>query len=251
MPDQVATQNLYDALKSFVGSGPTTRPWYVMAKDFLPIVVGVLAVIVAWAGSYLAYTGVIKRIDFDRETRTQERNSAARARKFGAFFRLRSEMQRLRQVASQKQKKIESTLDTARGKADEMGRMPDLKSEWQAAFSFDEFDEFKELEKAWKKIDAFPMAEIRLIDSLRSSLILARRDMARCLAEPHMDGNVAMTCARICREHCEDIGRRAGLLADSLNQPTETMERIEWPVRKTYQKARFFSAWRRGRPSGG
>src|SRR4030081_2449859 len=87
MPDQVATQNLYDALKSFVGSGPTTRPWYVMAKDFLPIVVGVLAVIVAWAGSYLAYTGVMKRIDFDRETRTQERNSAARARKFGAFFR--------------------------------------------------------------------------------------------------------------------------------------------------------------------
>jgi hypothetical protein len=247
MPDQVAAQNLYDALRSFVGSGPT-RGWYDWAKDFQPIVAGVLAIIVAARGSYLAYKGVMKRIDFDRDNRTQERNSAVRARKYGAFFRLRSEMRRLKQVASEKKTKIDSALKTARGEADETGRMRDLETEWQAAFSFEEFDEFKELDKAWKKIDAFPLAAIRPIDSLRSRLILIRSDMAHCLAERKKDGNVAMTRASICRDHCEYIENEADLLAGVLDQPIDELARIEWPKRNADKKRGFLRAWRRRPP---
>jgi hypothetical protein len=247
MPDQVAAQNLYDALRSFVGSGPT-RSWYAVAKDFQPIVAGVLAVIVAGGGSYLAYKGVMKRIDYDRDTRTQERNSAARDRKYGAYIRLRSEMRALKQVASKRKTKIESILKTARGEADETGRMRDLETEWEAAFSFKEFDEFKELEKAWKKIDAFPMGETRLIDSLRSRLIRTRRQMAQCLAEQNRVGNVAMTHASICRDDCENIENAADLLARSLNLPINQLARIEWPKRNADRKRGFLRAWRRRPP---
>ncbi|MEA2997169.1 MAG: hypothetical protein QOG74_2718 [Alphaproteobacteria bacterium] len=158
-------------------------------------------------------------------------------------------MRRLKEVASQKKAKIESALNTARGKADETGRLPDLATEWQAAFSFEEFDEFKELERAWKKIDAFPMGEVRLIDSLRSELIRARREMAHCRAERNMDGNVAMTRASICQGHCTRIENAANLLADSLNLEIERLARIEWPERNADNKRGFLRAWRRGRPS--
>jgi hypothetical protein len=191
----------------------------------------------------------MKRIDYDRDTRTQERNSAARDRKYGAFFRLRSEMRRLKQVASQKKTKIDSALKAARGEADETGRMCDLETEWEAAFSFREFDEFKELDKAWKKIDAFPMDAILFIEPLRSDLIGIRAEMARGLAERHREGHVASTRAHICQEYCDEIVRRADELARGLDRPIDELARTEWPKRNADKKRGFRRFWRRRPPS--
>jgi hypothetical protein len=92
MPDSTAAQNLYDALKSFVGA-PAAHTPYSVAKDFQALLAGVLALIVAsigyvfaYRGAQLGYSGVMERIDFDRENIETERKTAERERKYGAFF---------------------------------------------------------------------------------------------------------------------------------------------------------------------
>src|SRR5262245_42197390 len=108
MPDPVAAQNLFDALKAFMAS-PTAHPLYSVAKDFQTLAAGVFALLAAWG----AYRGVMKRIafdrsvaeermTFDRETAANERKAARRdlqSRKYGMFLRLQHEVQRLKQDA--------------------------------------------------------------------------------------------------------------------------------------------------------
>src|SRR6476661_1995718 len=87
-------------------------------------------------------------------------------------------------------------------------------SEWKDKYLFDDFDE---VEKAWKKIDLFSMGAIYLIDSLRSTLARTREDTARCLEHRNEDGNISFVDAVLYRHHCEDIELKATELIKSLN----------------------------------
>lgn len=206
MPDPVAAQNLFDALKAFVAL-PTTFTWYSFAKDFQTLAAGVFALIAARA----AYHGVMKGIAFDRETAENERKVALLARQrlqYGAFLRLQSEMRRLQTDASLILQKLKVPLSIAEGKADQ------IEIEWMDGLAFGDYDE---LEKAWKKIDLFPRSAIFLIDEVRSSLARAEHE-GRYLTD--QNANILLVSAKIYRDRCTDVERQAELLAKRLNELT-------------------------------
>jgi hypothetical protein len=199
-------QDLFDALKEFMGS-PTARTLYSVAKDFQTIAAAVLALFAA----RLLYRGVIKRIAFDSETVQTERGGALlerQMRRYGAVLRLQSQMRRLEVDASLILKKLAVLLSVAEGKADRI--------EWTDGLGFGGYDE---LEKAWRKIELFPLSAIFLIDTVRASLARTKESEARCLAERNETSSVRLVDAKIYRDGCADVERKAKLLVGSLEGP--------------------------------
>jgi hypothetical protein len=222
MPDPAAAQNLFDAFKAFVGS-PTTHSLYSVAKDFQTLATGFLALLAAW----VAYRGVMKRIEFDRKASEAERKVAILDRqrlKYGAFLRLQSQMRGLSIAASLKLQQLERSLKIAEGKTDEV--------EWVDDLVFGNYDE---LEKAWKKIDLFPLGAIFFIEALRSALARTKETEAHCLADRNQQGNIKLVDAKIYRDRCADVERRATHLIDSLEGPIREFAKIERPESKAEQ----------------
>lgn len=199
-------QDLIDALKEFIGS-PTAQTLYGTAKDFQAIAAAVLALFAA----SLLYRGVVKRIAFDSQIVQTERHDAylkRQMRKYGAALRLQTQMRRLEIDASRIAKELGPLLSVGDGKVDRV--------EWADGFGLSDYDE---LERAWRKIDRYPLSAIFLIDGVRTSLARAQECEARCLAEHNETGNVRLVEAKIYRDACVDVERKARLIVGSLEGP--------------------------------
>ena len=199
-------QELIDALKEVTGS-PTAQTLYSVAKDFQTFAAAVLALFAA----RLLYRGVIKRIAFDSQIVQTERRDALlerQMRRYGAALRLQTQMRRLEVDAFLIAKKLAVPLSVEDGKADRV--------EWTGEFGLSDYDE---LEKAWRKIDLYPLSAIFVIDGVRTSLARTRECEARCIAERNETGSVRLVDAKLYRDACVDIERKAKLIVGSLEGP--------------------------------
>lgn len=196
-------QELIDALKEFTGS-PAAQTLYGVAKDFQIFAAAVLALFAA----RLLYRRAMKRIAFDSQIVQSEHRDALlkrQKRRYGAVLRLQAQMRRLEVDAFLILKQLAAPLSVEDGKADQV--------EWADGLGLGDYDE---LEKAWRKIELYPSSAIFLIDAVRTSLARAKECAARCLAERNETGSVRLVDAKIYREACADIERKARLVVGSL-----------------------------------
>lgn len=242
MPDPVAAQNLFDALKAFM-TPPATQSWYSVAKDFQTLGAGAFALLAAWA----AYQGVMKRIAFDRsvaeeriafdkQVAANERKAARRdlqSQKYGMFLRLRHEVGRMSQDAELILRKLEETIRTKTIQLESLGPeelLRDAKADyvqWGDGLSSGEYGlslgEYNELEEAWRKIHFFSLTNIFLLDNLRMGVDDARKKETWCLSKLDEDGRVALTRMKLYRDSCRTVQRRAKLLSDGLKTPIKEL----------------------------
>ncbi|MBH5373439.1 hypothetical protein [Bradyrhizobium glycinis] len=235
MPDPVAAQNLFDALKAFT-TPPAPQSWYSVAKDFQSLAAGVFALLAAWA----AYRGVMKRIAFDRSVAEEriafdkqiaanERKAARRelqSQKYGMFLRLRHEVERMSQDADLILRKLEETIRTKKNQLERLGPedlLRDAKADyvqWGDGLSSGEYGlslgEYNELEEAWRKIHFFSRSNIYLLDNLRMGVDDARKKETWCLSNLDEDGRVSLTRMQVYRDSCRTVQRGAKLLSDGL-----------------------------------
>jgi hypothetical protein len=247
VPDPVASQNLYDALKAFMASPATHSSLYSFAKDFQTLGAGILALIaatVAYRGAVnsasKAYRGVMDKIvadrdiaetklAFDREIAAGERKAALRnqqSRKYSMFLRLRYEVRHLKKDTSLILLKLEPTIRAKQGQLERLEPtrlMTDPKAEyvkWEDGLSFGEYNE---LEKAWRKIDLFSLSNIFLVDNLRGGLDDAKEKETWCLRGKDEDGNVPLVNMKLYRDSCLTVQRQAQQLLDGLKKPTKEL----------------------------
>ena len=215
-------QELFDALKEFTGS-PAAQTSYSLAKDFQTFAAAVLALFAA----RLLYRGVIKRIALDSQIVQTERRDALlerQMRRYGAALRLQTQMRRLEVDAFRIAKDLAVPLSVEDGKADQV--------EWKNGLRLGEYDE---LEEAWRKIDLYPLSALFLIDSVRTSLARTKECEARCLAERNETGSVRLVEAKIYRDACVDVERKAKLIIGSLEGPIVELRQKQILERKRDQ----------------
>jgi len=231
----MASQNVYDTVKSFV----EWRSWYDVAKDFQTLMAGILALTAATAGSFIAYrapslsfSGVMERIQFDGNAAAEERERLAPApqrRRYGAFLRLQAQARRLGTVAGIKVDRMAVPVEIAKEKNKEKdARSHNERVEWEDHFGCAEFDEFKELEKAWKNIDLFPWEVVHNIDGLRGHLTQARESMTACLKNLDDKNTVNIVHAGIYFQKCREVRESADKLCASLvSRTADLRKRLE------------------------
>lgn len=242
MPDPVAAQNLFDALKAFT-TPPAPQSWYSVAKDFQTLGAGVFALLAAWA----AYRGVMKRIAFDRSVAEQritfdkqvaanERKAARlelQSQKYGMFLRLRHEVGRMSQDTDLILMKLEETIRVKTSQLERLGPedlLRDAKADyvqWGDGLSSGEYglslDEYSELEKAWRKIHLFSLSNVFLLDNLRMGVDIARKRENWCLSNLDEDGRVSLVSMKLYRDACLTVHRRAKMLSDGLKAPIKEL----------------------------
>lgn len=243
MPDPVAAQNLFDALKAFT-TPPAAQSWYYsVAKDFQALGAGVFALIAAWA----AYRGVMKRIAFDRSVAEEriafdkqiaanERKAARRdleSQKYGMFLRLRHEVRRMSQDVDLILMKLEETIRTKKIQLERLGPeelLRDAKADyvqWGDGLSSGEYGlslgDYNELEEAWRNIHLFSLSNIFLLDNLRMGVDDARKKETWCLSDLDEDGRVSLISMKLYRDACRDVQRGAKLLVDGLKMPIKEL----------------------------
>ena len=208
----VAMQELVEALKELTSS-PIAKTLYSAAKDFQIFAAAVLALFAA----RLLYRGVIKRIALDSEIVQTERRDAVlqrQIRRYGAALRLQTQMRRLEIDVSRIATELAVPLSVQDGKVDRV--------EWADGLGLSSYDE---LEKAWRKIELYPLSALFLIDGVRTSLARIKECEARCLAERNETGSVRLVEAKIYRDACADVERKAKLIVGSLEGPISELRR--------------------------
>jgi hypothetical protein len=104
MPDPIAAQNLYDALKDFMSSATRTRSLYDVLKDFQPLIASLVALLAAT----LAYQGAMAKVNLDRELNKREQM----VRKLSLQVQFQAQLKRLRKITSDLKQLISDALDT-------------------------------------------------------------------------------------------------------------------------------------------
>ena len=88
MPDQSASQTLYEALKTFLSAPPAPHPWwYDVLKDFQPL----LAAAAALFAAGLAFRASMAKVWFDADEATKKR----KAERLAVYLRLQMATGRL------------------------------------------------------------------------------------------------------------------------------------------------------------
>jgi hypothetical protein len=88
MPDQSASQTLYEALKTFLSAPPAPLPWwYDVLKDFQPL----LAAAAALFAAGLAFRASMAKVWFDADEATKKR----KAERLAVYLRLQMATGRL------------------------------------------------------------------------------------------------------------------------------------------------------------